>query len=497
MAKDGRSYILHPFIIAIFPPLALFIRNHSALSIQVLFYPVGILLGLTFMVWSVVGRITGSYHKAGILLSLFWLWLFGYEPIHDFIFRLSDFVIYRHRYFIIIWILIGIIGSILVLRIKLHLKNITVVFNIMGMVLLLFAAVPLLTASQKKQAISQAPIIPHVQPAAYLPDIYYIILDAYGGQKGLKDFLGFDNSEFIGFLKNKGFRVIESSHSNYSWTRPSISSSLNMEYLPFDSTRSPKDGYLASDIDYDKLISQNRTIALAKSLGYKYYNLSIWQGLFIDSDYQIDFKPYGNDFMFALLHKTFLGKPLVENYFAAKAKRALIEKKFNTLADVPVRKKGATFVYAHFMVPHEPYVFKKDGAEFPLLKKMFQPDTKDLYIGQLQYTNKRVEAVLTVLLSNYDSLHLPIIIVQGDHGPRSDILSDADRGAQMRMSNLNAYFLPGDGKKELYDSITPVNSFRIVFRHYFGLNFPPLDDKSYFQARDDLGSPLKLMDLGK
>lgn len=237
-------------------------------------------------------------------------------------------------------------------------------------------------------------------------------------------------------------------------------------------------------------------MALAKSLGYKYLDLSIWQGLFMDSDYQVDFQSYRYDFIFALLHKTFLGKPLVENYFAAKTKRRFVEEKFNKLENIPVYKKGATFVYAHFMVPHEPFVFKKDGAEYPFLKKTFQNNTKDLYLSQLQYTNKKVEAAVTVLLSNYDSLHLPIIIVQGDHGPRS-VLSDADQGVQMRMSNLNAYFLPGDGKKELYDSITPVNSFRMVFRHYFGLNYPPLDDKSYFQARDDLGSPLKLMSFGK
>jgi hypothetical protein len=38
---------------------------------------------------------------------------------------------------------------------------------------------------------------------------------------------------------------------------------------------------------------------------------------------------------------------------------------------------------------------------------------------------------------------------------------------QARMTILNAYYLPG-GRKNTYPSITPVNSFRVIFDHYFG-----------------------------
>ena len=48
------------------------------------------------------------------------------------------------------------------------------------------------------------------------------------------------------------------------------------------------------------------------------------------------------------------------------------------------------------------------------------------------------------------------------------------------MKILNAYFLPGNGKQLLYESITPVNSFRIVFNHYFDADYELLEDKSYY-----------------
>ena len=47
------------------------------------------------------------------------------------------------------------------------------------------------------------------------------------------------------------------------------------------------------------------------------------------------------------------------------------------------------------------------------------------------------------------------------------------------MRIFNAYYFPG-GNERLYDSITPVNSFRIIFNSYFGADYPLLEDKNYF-----------------
>ena len=44
---------------------------------------------------------------------------------------------------------------------------------------------------------------------------------------------------------------------------------------------------------------------------------------------------------------------------------------------------------------------------------------------------------------------------------------------------LNAYYLPGIGQGDLYPTISPVNSFRVVFNQYFGGKFPLLPDLSF------------------
>jgi hypothetical protein len=75
--------------------------------------------------------------------------------------------------------------------------------------------------------------------------------------------------------------------------------------------------------------------------------------------------------------------------------------------------------------------------------------------------------ILQTLISN--SPNPPVIIVQGDHGMQGP----------NRLKNLSAFYLPGSGKDKLYPTITPVNTFRIVFNTYFGTNLPMLPDKSY------------------
>lgn len=48
------------------------------------------------------------------------------------------------------------------------------------------------------------------------------------------------------------------------------------------------------------------------------------------------------------------------------------------------------------------------------------------------------------------------------------------------MSILNAYYIPNNVNLFLYETITPVNTFRIILNNYFGQNLPLLEDKSYF-----------------
>ena len=52
------------------------------------------------------------------------------------------------------------------------------------------------------------------------------------------------------------------------------------------------------------------------------------------------------------------------------------------------------------------------------------------------------------------------------------------------MKNLNAYYMPGANILP-YPTITPVNSFRMIFNDYFGQDLPLLEDVSFYSSYDD------------
>ena len=97
----------------------------------------------------------------------------------------------------------------------------------------------------------------------------------------------------------------------------------------------------------------------------------------------------------------------------------------------------------------------------------------------------------------------PIIILQGDEGPYPERYQAADRSFRWEQATdaeirqkfgiLNAYYLPDVDSSPLYPSITPVNSFRLVFDLYFGTNLGLLPDRCY--AYVDYSHPYEFLDI--
>ena len=48
---------------------------------------------------------------------------------------------------------------------------------------------------------------------------------------------------------------------------------------------------------------------------------------------------------------------------------------------------------------------------------------------------------------------------------------------------MNTYYFPDENYELLYKNISPVNSFRVIFRQYMGMEIELLDDRSYFSIR--------------
>jgi hypothetical protein len=109
------------------------------------------------------------------------------------------------------------------------------------------------------------------------------------------------------------------------------------------------------------------------------------------------------------------------------------------------------------------------------------------YLDQIRCANRKVAALVDSILVR--STRPAVILLQADHGhgrlgelPAFEKLNAYQ--LRERMSVFSAYLLPGVPSGAIVDSVTPVNAVRLVLRHYFGADLPPLEDASYWAAKD-------------
>ena len=150
--------------------------------------------------------------------------------------------------------------------------------------------------------------------------------------------------------------------------------------------------------------------------------------------------------------------------------------------------EGKTFTLAHIQLPHPPYLFDRWGNPIPAENREWDKSAwgeKTKYVEQLSYTNKKINETIDEILAS--SSTAPIIILQADHGTSpiaqtwmEDIRKVKKEQLDERIAIFNAYYLPDNGSIMLYESITPVNTFRVIFNYYFDGNFTLLEDKSFF-----------------
>jgi hypothetical protein len=176
---------------------------------------------------------------------------------------------------------------------------------------------------------------------------------------------------------------------------------------------------------------------------------------------------------------------------AYDAHRRRILDAFRALREAP-REGGPFFLFVHIMSPHPPFVFGPDGqpVEPDYLFSMVDADWVHgaradavrqytlAYRDQLTFLNTKILETIDAILNR--SPEPPIIILQGDHGSRAYAVLDRPESSYFKenLAILNAYHLPAGGGALLYPGISPVNTFRLVFRHYLGADLDFVEDRS-------------------
>lgn len=320
------------------------------------------------------------------------------------------------------------------------------------------------------------------------PDVYFLVFDEYQGSKGLKAFWQYDNSGLDTFLTNNGFYNVTNSRSNYNWTSISIGSILNMDY---HKREYPNEIDLLQYCDGIKTIANNRVCQFFQQQGYEIYNRSFFPLPGAPSIYDPGFLVDIPELLLTptLYHKILheigwnFGKvlgPLTAPVSDEVKKNTCIQLQqinytyTNLLAFAGERHVKPVFVYGHFMLPHDPYFYDSTGRLTPEPTWYNQFSVKEGYLPQLKYTNTLIKELVRHLLQ--PAKRPRIIIIQGDHGFRGM----PDNMKDLEFNNLNAIYFPDKQYNQLYDSISSVNTFRVILQKYFNAPLPLLKDSTVY-----------------
>lgn len=516
---NARKIIpFHPFLFALYFIIQPFYSNFKTTLFYEIIFPTLLLLSATGFLYFGLARCCSNLQKAASLTSItiFFLLsrrhlsflssrLFAVSPhlahIRSLTSDLNNFLIY-------IYILLYAAACLIILRSIKNDKKLTEFLNILSIILLGIAGSLVIKEEIKtwipwnrfvryqKQSIESA-ACPTAQAR---PDIYFIICDGYARQDVLKDNYGLDNAEFLDFLNKKGFFVCSRSLSNYGQTLFSFASSLNLNLVPdlrISKGRAPSDRKMLS-----WLIRRNFASSYLKKCGYRVFHLvPEYAGISANSSADITLKGHRlflkqwvlNDFNNLLLRNSFLFPLLKFIPIENALYRNLVLETFQELKNA-APQKGPKFVFCYILLPHPPFVFESDGRPNKQTTRYFTGDGsmyegspasyRDGYRKQIQFVNKKLKELIAFILDHSPSD--PVIILQGDHGPGSQLNWENPAASNMkeRLAILNAYYLPNkdispkNPERIPADDMTPVNSFRFIFNLYFNTDYPMIKNKS-------------------
>jgi hypothetical protein len=262
-----------------------------------------------------------------------------------------------------------------------------------------------------------------------------------------------DISPFIEELRAKGFFVPSCSQSNFTDTRFSMASILNLKYLDKGSG-APEVAY--SGYELDRMIAENLVNKTFSELGYNIITFDSgfrwlnWASSdkFIrspNSNLNSLLKSRINEFEYLMLNTTlaklFFDAHSIIGYNQTTPLDDLVDapreihrnRVLFTLDQIPQLVnsiQSPKLVYAHIVFPHPPFIVDESGN--PLNNN--PQDELEAYADQIIYLNSRLSVIINSIINKSESP--PVIIIQGDHGATIDYESHSiDRSERLGIFN--------------------------------------------------------------
>jgi hypothetical protein len=474
-----------PYHVALLPAFFVVhasIENYGAVSwkegmVMILLYT-AVALAITML-----GRwLLGSSLKSGLVAALAMSVYFFFPALQDFLLQQLAFL-HLYHYRVLLPACAAAIVCVFIYQKKRAEKPYRFTF-FLNLLLLIFLAIDIpkliyahFNPSGYNLRITGSPEKITVCDTCEKPDIFLLLMDEYASSLSLEKQFGFHN-DLDSFLLANQFSIQQNSRSNYNYTVFSMSSIFNMGFVSGISniqSVTQKEFALC-----EKLVRENAVHWILQQHGYDIINYSGFNFGPLKGDPLQPVFPTGYQLINSttLLARLTKDKNQILQAWAGAQPPSRIKtetfkqsnEKFERLVcENAARKDKPRFVYAHFMMPHFPFYYDEHGNNIAdqgtagkgpgAIHTKYVSD----YLGYVKWTNRRIKnMILTIREKNPGA----VILLLGDHGFR--VYNAPERS----FDNLNAVYYPDQDYQMLYDSITCVNQFRVLFNKLFHLHLP-------------------------
>ncbi|HTW91348.1 MAG TPA: hypothetical protein VMH22_06525 [bacterium] len=491
-----RRLVFHPLLIAALPVFYLYSYSvrQSFVAPKDAVLPLILSVAGAAALWLVLWLCIRNAAKSGLITTIVVTVFFLYGAISGLVAHVWSGLRYWELACLLLTLIV--LASWPIIRTRRDMAGVSLGLNVAGAFLILFNIVTSIpsTLAAYRASTSRPRATPAVEKGHY-PDIYDIILDAHARADILASMYHYDDTWFVDSLRQLGFYVVSQARTNYPQTYLSVASTLNMTYL--DSLARAVGPQSTDRRPLLRFVVDNRVMRELRSRGYRIVSFtSGYTGTeFENADIHLAPRWVSSEFLYVLLVNTALGPGLLRDLglkYWADQHRARIRYVLEHLPDA-ARMDGPAFTFAHMICPHPPFVFGPHGEPLngsnaskladanhlhhmdPALVQKYVAD----YRGQVEFIDHAILKAIGGILAN--SPTPPVIIVYGDHGPGSRFdLDDLWKSYfPERMEILYAIHLPDHDYRGWYDSLSRVNTYRLLFDRLFGDTLSLLPDRSY------------------
>lgn len=258
MSQWLKKVPFFPVLFAINTVLVLYLANYFSTTIKDVLVVLLIVLVCTLLIWLILFVLIKELQKSAIILFIMLAVFCSFQNIVN-LFRdvstlfIDQLVASRFwssnngqwvvGFFLFVTLMVVIY---LVTKSKMISSNLVFYMNLVSIILLMLSLIQGITMVRKVKSTGGQNLSGFSQywqgelntdgstfkgMVNQSPDIYYIILDGFARSDTLQNLYGYDNSDFLQGLEDRGFYIAAQSYSNYSQTRLSLASSMNLRYL--------------------------------------------------------------------------------------------------------------------------------------------------------------------------------------------------------------------------------------------------------------------------